>query len=68
MKKVISIPLQCAHRVTCINYKKGNWVVNILGICNDHACNYPHLSKPVDNNRLCSDPFQFPDNCPLKSV
>ncbi len=66
--KIIKYPLQCAHRLTCINYKKGLWFINILGICNDHACNYPNINKPINTNKLCSDPFKFPKNCPLTSI
>ena len=63
--KIINTPKQCIHRLTCINYKKGLWFANILGITNDYACNYPYISKPIDSNRLCSDPFKFPKDCPL---
>jgi hypothetical protein len=66
--KIINTPLQCAHRLTCINYKKKPWYITMWGICNDYACNYPRIFKPIDSNRLCSDALQFPDDCPLKSV
>jgi len=67
MKK-IDVPVQCAHRVTCINYNKKSWLLNLLGICNDHACNFPSTCKPVDSTRLCSNYFEFPLDCPLISV
>jgi hypothetical protein len=66
--KAINSPRQCAHRLTCRNYKKGSWFGHIFTILNDHACNYPHRFKPIDSNRLCSDPFHFPEDCPLQSV
>jgi len=66
--KIINTPLQCAHRLSCINSKKGLWITRILTICNDYACNYPYITKPISSTRLCSDPLQFPKNCPLKSV
>lgn len=69
MGKIISTPNECAHRLTCRNYKKpgASWLGNIFTILNDHSCNYPHLYKPIDSDRLCSDPWQFPEDCPLKT-